>query len=153
MKSIYQLSILIILSVAVFACKKNDVDQAAVDRETIRQYIRDNSLHADSTSSGLFYVIADSGVGSNPTATSVVTVYYTGRLISGYVFDQNTAGLPREFPLQGVIKGWQEGIPLIRKGGSIKLLVPSALGYGANAYGSIPANSVLIFDIKLDNFR
>ncbi|MEN9448088.1 MAG: hypothetical protein RJA25_1378, partial [Bacteroidota bacterium] len=48
---------------------------------------------------------------------------------------------------------WQEGIPLIGKGGKIKLLIPSALGYGTTAHGAIPANSILIFDIQLDSFR
>jgi len=61
--------------------------------------------------------------------------------------------LPREFSLAGVIKGWQEGIPKIGKNGKIKLMIPSALGYGASEFGSIPANSVLIFDIELDSFR
>ncbi|MFN8259760.1 MAG: FKBP-type peptidyl-prolyl cis-trans isomerase [Chitinophagales bacterium] len=145
--------IVLLLPIAFFACKKTAVDQAKIDREIIQKYIRDNSLVADSTASGLYYVIADSGVGANPSATSVVLVYYTGKLTTGVQFDANEPGRPLDFSLQGVIKGWQEGIPLIKKGGKIKLLIPSALGYGATATGSIPANSVLIFDIKLDNFR
>ena len=53
------------------------------------------------------------------------------------------------FPLSNVIQGWQEGIPLFSEGGSGVLLIPSALGYGGQAVGSIPANSVLIFEVSL----
>ena len=59
------------------------------------------------------------------------------------------ASLIITFPLSGVIQGWQEGIPLFKEGGSGILLIPSALGYGSQSVGSIPANSVLIFDINL----
>ena len=63
-------------------------------------------------------------------------------------FDQSSSnGIT--FPLSGVIQGWQEGIPLFKEGGSGILLIPSALGYGSQSVGTIPANSVLIFDINL----
>lgn len=152
MKSI-KLLFIFCLPLAFFACKKSETDQAAIDREIIRKYIADNSIIADSTASGLFYAISDSGIAPNPTATSAVLVYYVGKLVDGVRFDSNEPGLPREFTLAGVIKGWQEGIPKIGKGGKIKLIIPSALGYGSSAFGSIPANSVLIFDIELESFR
>lgn len=152
MKLNYKLFLLLLPFIA-FACKKESVDQAAIDREIIRKYIADNSINADSTESGLFYSISDSGTAPNPTATSAVLVYYKGYFTDGVRFDSNDPGLPREFSLAGVIKGWQEGIPKIGKNGKIKLMIPSALGYGASEFGSIPANSVLIFDIELDSFR
>lgn len=154
MKSIKIIITLSLLSLVVFSCKKNKNDQAAIDKGIIQKYLRDSSLVADSTESGLYYIISDSGdVSRKPTSTSAVTVYYKGYFVSGIVFDENRPGLPEELSLLKVIKGWQEGIPLIGKGGQIKLLIPSALGYGTTAYGAIPANSVLIFDIKLDSFR
>ncbi len=141
-----------LIPVICFACKKTTVDQAKIDREVIQKYIADNAIIADSTSSGLYYSIADSGIGANPTSTSSVLVYYKGYYTTGGTFDQNPAGLPITFSLTRVILGWREGIPLIKKGGKIKLLIPSALGYGTTGNGSIPANTVLVFDVELENF-
>lgn len=153
MKSIKLIIVFIILSIVAFSCKKNNGNQAAIDRAIIQKYLKDSSLVADSTASGLYYIISEAGDSIKPTTTSAVTVYYKGYLTSGVVFDQNPSGLPIEFSLLSVVKGWQEGIPLIGKGGKIKLLIPSALGYGTTAHGAIPANSILIFDIQLDSFR
>lgn len=144
---------LLLIPVVLFACKKTDADQAKIDRETIRKYIADSSLVADSTASGLFYVIADSGIGANPVSTSSVLVYYNGYFTDGVSFDSNPAGLPRTFVLNAVIPAWTEGVPKIRKGGKIKLLVPSSLGYGSQGYGGVPGNTVIIFDIELVNFQ
>ena len=66
---------------------------------------------------------------------------------NGSVFDQNQAGVT--FTLSQLILGWQKGIPLIKKGGSIKLYLPPSLGYGCNAVGAIPPGSNLIFSIDL----
>lgn len=145
--------LVLLIPIAFFACKKTEIDQAAADKATIQNYIRDNSLTADSTSSGLYYVIADSGVGANPVATSNVLVFYKGYFTSGVIFDQNPSGLPLNFSLTSVIRGWTQGIPLIRKGGKIKLLIPSALGYGIAGNAGIPGNTVLIFDVELVNFQ
>jgi FKBP-type peptidyl-prolyl cis-trans isomerase FkpA len=153
MKNLKRILILLI-PVALFACKKSEVDQAKIDREIIRKYIADSALVADSTASGLFYVIADSGVGTNrPTVNSTVWVYYKGYYPQGGTFDSNEPGLPTRLSLNNTINGWKEGIPLIKKGGKIKLLIPSALAYGTTGRGSIPGNSVLIFDITLDSFQ
>lgn len=131
------------------SCRKKDkVDYAAVDEQTIQKYINDNKLNATATGSGLYYVMTSVGAGVNPNINSNVTVKYTGYLTDGTIFDQTT-NIGATFSLNGVIKGWQEGIPLFKKGGKGKLLIPSALGYGSQATGKIPANSVLIFDIDL----
>jgi FKBP-type peptidyl-prolyl cis-trans isomerase len=88
-----------------------------------------------------------------PDLNSVVKVYYTGKLVDGTVFDERQSPeQPLPFPLVNLIDGWQEGIPYIGKGGKEKLLVPSHLGYGSRTQGSIPANSVLIFDIELVDY-
>lgn len=73
---------------------------------------------------------------------------YTGKLLDGTVFDQ---GLNVEFPLGGLIEGFQIGMPYLREGGSGILLIPSQLGYGKNAVGTIPANSVLVFEVVLND--
>ena len=140
---------LFILSVVLsfLGCSKNK-DYTQIDDEIIQQYISDNNLNATSTSSGLYYVIETTGNGVFPNIYSTVTVAYTGILADGTVFDQSSsAGI--SFPLTNVIQGWQEGIPLYSEGGTGKLLIPSALGYGNRSVGNIPENSVLIFDVEL----
>lgn len=144
--------ILAALILSVSACKKEDDtkdEQAAIDKALIEAYISDNQLNAQSTASGLYYVIRESGNDEHPTVYSTVTVAYKGYLLNGDVFDESLAYTER---LGLLIQGWREGIPLIGKGGKIKLMVPSALGYGGEQAGNIPANSVLVFDITLYNF-
>lgn len=139
--------LLIILSVS---CKKTPtVNQAAVDDDIIKQYITDHQLTAVATGSGLYYVIKTIGVGANPMSNSNVNVIYKGYFTNGAAFDQSgISGL--NINLSSVIQGWKEGIPYFKQGGGKgMLLIPSALGYGAQATSSIPANSVLIFDITL----
>jgi FKBP-type peptidyl-prolyl cis-trans isomerase len=105
------------------------------------------------TTSGLQYEILDQGAGAKPDGDSLVNVYYKGTLIDGTVFDANTReneGEPIEIPLYGVIPGWSEGVQLIGIGGRIKLFIPPDLGYGSEDAGdTIPANSVLIFEVEL----
>lgn len=131
----------------MISCKK-PVDYDQIDEDLIQQYITDNSLDAQPTGSGLYYVIDNPGNGSSANINSTVTVAYIGKLTDGTIFDQSSS-MGTTFPLINVIQGWQEGIPLFREGGSGILLIPSSLGYGSQAVGSIPANSVLIFEISL----
>tara|TARA_B110001450_G_scaffold172619_1_gene161005 strand:+ start:184 stop:570 length:387 start_codon:yes stop_codon:yes gene_type:complete len=126
------------------------VDYTQLDEEIILQYINDNNLNAEPTGSGLYYVLNSNGNGDFPNINSIVTVAYKGTLIDGTIFDQSDA-TGATFPLSNVIQGWQEGIPLFSEGGSGILLIPSAMGYGNQAVGSIPANSVLIFEVTLLN--
>ena len=140
----------IILLLILISCKKKKtVDQAAIDQDIITSYISSHQLTATATGSGLYYVIKTQGTGANPGANSDVTVVYKGYLTTGTVFDQSSsAGI--NINLASVIKGWQEGIPYFKKGGGKGiLLIPSTLGYGSQATSSIPANSVLIFDVEL----
>ncbi|MBI3519914.1 MAG: FKBP-type peptidyl-prolyl cis-trans isomerase [Bacteroidetes bacterium] len=133
-----------------FSCKKSStLDRAKLDNDVIKEYIKQHQLVATETGSGLFYVIEHQGSGANPSSTSNVTVAYKGYLLNGTIFDQSGAG-GVNMNLSGVIQGWKEGIPYFKTGGGKgKLLIPSVLGYGSEAQSSIPANSVLIFDITL----
>jgi FKBP-type peptidyl-prolyl cis-trans isomerase FkpA len=140
---------LLLLPICLIGCNKNN--QANIDQSIIEQYITTNHLNATAEPNGLYYVPLMQGTGPNPTINSQVTVTYKGYLTNGTVFDQSTS--PVSFPLGNVIPGWQEGIPLMQKGGKATLLIPSALGYGSQANGSIPANSVLIFDVQLISFQ
>ena len=128
--------------------KEETVDYVAKNNQEITDYIAKNNLKAQKTESGLYYVINEPGTGTQPTATSNVTVAYKGSFIDGTVFDQSgPEGI--SFGLDQVIKGWTEGIPLLKTGGSGILLVPSNLGYGNETMGPIPGGSALIFEVKL----
>lgn len=139
----------LLILITITSCKRKQViSQATADENTIKKYISENNLNATATGSGLYYVINSQGTGINPTSSSNITVVYKGYLSDGTVFDQSkSTGFNTD--LKSVIAGWQEGMPYFKKGGKGKLLIPSALGYGSQATGSIPANSVLIFDIEL----
>lgn len=145
------LSALLALTLFV-SCSKNKktemLDYVAQNEQEISDYIAKNKLDAHRSDSGLYYVIKEPGTGSQPTASSNVTVAYKGYFTDGKVFDQSSPdGI--SFGLDQVVKGWTEGIPYFKTGGSGILLVPAHLGYGNNDYSSIPGGSVLIFDIKL----
>lgn len=138
-----------LLPIMLLSCSKdNSDDQAAIDKAILLQYIADHSLLADSTASGLYYVISEAGSGVTPHSNSLISVHYKGSFTNDHIFEQ-TSGSPAEGFLRQFIAGWQEGIPKIKKGGKIKLLIPSALAYGKNGYSTIPGNTSLIFDIEL----
>lgn len=143
------------LITVIASCKKDDVvDYGPIDKKIILDYLAANNLTAQSTASGLYYIIEKPGGLNHPNAYSAVTANYKGYLTDGSVFDQTySTGKPITFALSKVIKGWQEGLQLIGIKGKIKLFVPSALGYGSAADKvGIPANSVLIFDVELLEF-
>ena len=104
-----------------------------------------------STPSGLYYEVIAEGTGPKPKPTDTVKVHYTGKLVDGTKFDSSVdRGEPAEFPLNGVIPGWTEGLQLVGAGGKLKLYIPSQLGYGEQgAGGMIPPNATLVFDVEL----
>jgi FKBP-type peptidyl-prolyl cis-trans isomerase FkpA len=122
--------------------------QKAIDQKTIAAFIAKNNMtNVQKTETGLNYVITAQGNGPQVTAGDSITVKYTGKLSSGKVFESNT------FPLQVgrgmVIPGWDEGLQKFKQGGKGTLLIPSGLGYGDQGNPTIPANSVLIFDVEI----
>jgi FKBP-type peptidyl-prolyl cis-trans isomerase FkpA len=127
---------------------KNAEKQKSTDAATIASFITKNNLtNVQKTESGLNYVITTPGTGAQVTAGDSITVKYTGKLSSGKVFESNT------FPLQVgrgmVIPGWDEGLQKFKQGGKGTLLIPSGLGYGDQGNPTIPANSVLVFDVEI----
>jgi len=94
-----------------------------------------------------YYKIDETGSGLTPNTCSTVNVTYEGKLTNDTVFDSNASGV--SFTLNQLITGWQLGLQLIKKTGKIKLYLPPSLGYGSNAVGTIPANSILIFEVTL----
>ena len=107
------------------------------------------------TPSGLQYMVLQEGKGEHPTATSRVTVHYTGKLLDGTVFDSSVErGEPITFGLNQVIRGWTEGLQLMTPGSKYRLFIPYNLAYGENgAGGMIPGGATLIFDVELISFE
>ena len=102
------------------------------------------------TPSGLQYEVLTPGTGPKPLATDTVMVNYKGTLIDGTEFDNSyKRGEPISFPLNGVIRGWTEGLQLMPVGSKYKFYIPQQLGYGLNDQGPIPGGSVLVFEVEL----
>lgn len=135
---------LIIISafMVLIGCKKDN------ESEKLANFISSNNIDATLHPDGFYYKIINNGTGTiTPTINSNVSVKYKGTLTNGTVFDEATT--PISFYLYQVIEGWQKGVPLIKTGGKIILYLPPSLGYGNRAVQSIPANSILIFEIEL----
>jgi len=130
------------------SCETDTTDYGPIDQQIIEDYLTQNNLTAQSTTSGLQYIIEEPGGVNHPNINSYIVAYYKGYFTDGTVFDSAVKS-PAGFELNNVIKGWQEGLQLIGVNGKIQLFVPSALGYGSEGKGSVPSNTVLIFDIEL----
>ena len=130
--------------------------QAQTDDKAIQDYLAKNNIKAEKTASGLYYSISSEGTGEKITKGQTVNMMYTGKLIDGKVFDSNVdTAFKHNQPLSfkvgfgGVIPGMDEGVSLLKNHGKATLYIPSPLGYGERATPTIPANSVLIFDISV----
>ena len=139
-------------------CERTDstVTAPASQVTDVQNYLTANSITATPHASGFFYSITTTGSGTSiANLCTSLAVKYVGKLTNGNIFDQTAVGTTATFVLWQVIVGWQKALPMISKGGKIKLYIPPALGYGATPVTDgtgavvIPANSILIFDVEL----
>ncbi len=139
-----------LLLVFFISCGDDDqpVDYRSSNDQEIQDYLEENELQAEKSSSGLYYIVEEEGEGTQPDYTYQVQVAYKGYFTNGEVFDESDSeGV--SFNLQQVIPGWTEGITYFKEGGSGMLFVPAHLGYGNQDYRGIPGGSVLIFEVDL----
>ncbi len=130
--------------------------QADIDRNKIIKFAKAAKLKGNFTSTGIFYVIDEPGEGlERPSTNSNVTAHYTGTLLNGTKFDSSyDRDEPLIFKPSQVIKGWQEAVRMLGKGGKGKFIIPSGLAYGDRVVGDmIPANANLVFDMELIDFK
>ena len=157
MKTLFY-TFLLLITISLTSCLKDKTSDctaslgnpqaSATEIANVQAYLTSQNItNATQHSSGVFYIITNAGTGANPGQCNSVSVKYVGKLTNGSVFDQSTT--PVQFNLYSLITGWRIGIPLIKSGGSIRLFIPPSLGYGSSQAGSIPANSILVFDIDL----
>lgn len=147
---------------SALACLSVAVIGMSVPVSAVAQSAGDKALAAAAkepgakvTSSGLVILMVKEGNGAQPTASSTVRVHYRGMFPDGREFDSSySRGEPIEFPLNGVIKCWTEGVALMKVGGAARLTCPSSIAYGARgAGGVIPPNATLIFEVSLLGVR
>jgi len=141
--------------------------QMPVDDKILQDYFAKNNLKPTKTASGLYYTIAKPGAGESPKPGQLVSMKYIGKTLDGKQFDANmdeSGNLldkggkkePFTFPLgQGrVIKGWDEGVALLKKGSKATFYLPSPLAYGAQSPSpDIAPNSILVFNVELVDFK
>ncbi len=121
-------------------------DSSATQRAQMIAFCNNNGITYTIHPSGILYQIITPGDTAKPNLCSSLTMTYAGKLMTGIQFDKGTI----TYPLKDLIVGWQIAVPLIGKGGKIKMVIPSSLAYGPNANGSIPANSPLYFEMSID---
>lgn len=131
---------------------KEAQDKAVKNKADGEKFLTENATKegVKTTASGLQYKVITEGTGPTPKATDTVIVNYEGKLIDGKVFDSSyERGMPAQFKVNEVIKGWTEGLQLMKKGSKYELYVPSELAYGEAGNPAIEPNSVLIFTVEL----
>ena len=152
MRKVFVGCLIVILCSA--GCKKDKgCEPVAPEAEQpqIEKFVTDNNLVSMKNYRGIYYQIVDLGYGATPDINSTVVVTYTGKFLNGNIFDEKASA--DSFQLNKVIEGWQIGLPLIKKGGRIKMVIPSAYAYGCVGNGPIPPNAVLYFDVKLEDVK
>ena len=136
--------------------KENAVSSEEAEKSMLDQYLKNANIKIEPTNSGLYYIEENAGSGQFPKSGQKITIHYTGSYVSGEVFDSSLErGEPFTFVFGAnqVINGMEEGISLMKKGGTATLIIPSYLAYGKEGYKSIPPYSTLIFEIEILNIN
>ena len=159
----FSILFLFLLGIALFtACSKSDKnyppstacsfqaqyknDSSATQRALMIAFCNNNGITYTIHPSGILYQIITPGDTAKPNLCTSLTMTYTGKLMTGIQFDNNTI----TYALRELIVGWQIVVPLIGKGGKIKMVIPSSLAYGVEGRPGIPSNAPLYFEMALN---
>jgi len=149
--------LLVVIGVWISKSAGRQKEAAAKALADGQQFLKENAEREGivTTASGLQYEILQEGEGDKPILSSKVTTHYHGTLVDGTVFDSSVErGEPSMFGVNQVIKGWQEGIPLMSVGAKYRFYIPQELAYGMRSpSSSIPPGSMLIFEVELLSFK
>ena len=132
--------------------KLSDLSKEEQETELLENYLNNGNISGSPSNTGLYYIEEKEGKGKNPKVGDTLVVNYTGKFVNGQIFDTSLrSGKPIQFRFGNgsVIKGWEEGLSLMKKGGKAQFIIPSHLAYGEKEYGPVPPFSTLIFDIEL----
>jgi len=161
LNALLKVGVLVLFSALIISgCNKNEDPYAEYTPEREATLIKDwlaqmvtNKKDIDTTSTGIFYIVEKEGTGETVKSGNTVKVKYTGMFLDGTIFDASAyhgdGTMTYVHKTDPLIKGWEEGIEVMRKGGIAAFLVPSAKGYGTVGAGSIPPNTPLIFIIEV----
>jgi len=140
---------LVLMATAVSAMAADPALSAAANQAFLAAYDKKPGIIIKPD--GLRYRILNNGFGMRPRPIDYVTVYYTGKLINGTVFDGTEEGMPVRFKVNSLISGWAEALSLMKVGDRWEIVIPGRLGYGeaGTPDGSIPPNQTLVFEIEL----
>ncbi|MBA4410961.1 MAG: FKBP-type peptidyl-prolyl cis-trans isomerase [Bacteroidota bacterium] len=161
MNMLLKYSALVLFAIIIVSgCKKNEDPyatytperEAALIKEWLAQMVT-NKKDIDTTSTGIYYIVEKEGTGETVKTGNKVTVKYTGLFLDGSVFDASAyrgdGTMTYIHKTDRLIQGWEEGIEVMKKGGTAAFLIPSAKAYGTAGSGSIPPNTPLIFVIEV----
>jgi FKBP-type peptidyl-prolyl cis-trans isomerase len=139
-----------IMSFAEYEASVNNARQEN-EKNTIITYMQQNNIVANPLPSGMYYLETKAGKGESPKQGQFCTLNYTGKLLDGTIFDSSIGREPFSLQLGAgqVIRGWEEGIAMMKKNGTAILIIPSHLAYGERSVGNIPPYSPLIFEVEL----
>ncbi len=140
---------LLLIALGLGGCGDSQFDE---DIMLIENYLTEQNItNSTVTEDGIYFIPIQTSTSEEfPNINNTVTVDYEGYFLDGGVFDE---GQDISFGLWQVIVGWQKGIPLLSKGSSGTLIIPSQLAYGSSGSGSIPGNTVIAFDVTLHDFE
>lgn len=130
-------------------------EKPVISAMTPEQFMAANAKRAgiQTTVSGIEYKVIKAGNGPKPTANDIAVVDYRGSLLNGVAFDASEPGHPARLPVAAVVPGFAEALTLMPKGATYRVWIPPQLAYGDHASGPIPANSVLVFDLTLEEIQ
>jgi FKBP-type peptidyl-prolyl cis-trans isomerase len=141
-----------VMIIALASCMPKQENYAELEQQNIQQYLTENpTLNFEQKESGLYYLQLTPGTGNVPGPHDTVSLFYTGKFLTGYQFDTNVGGDTLKFALgkNFAIPGFEEGISYMNKGAKARILIPSSLAYGPTGSYYIPGYTPLLFDIYL----